>query len=188
MSETKFVNVEVLNKTELQNAVRELMDLNFPQLTKIRIVARKKEQIIEDFIGSVNKLPQDQDLPELVVRVYNFIVDNCVEKEGAPKEEKVVEKEIPKEEVAEKPKKKKGDPTVYEKTIFGHRLGSQAAVIDEALINGTTLDELVALGCDRGNSRGHINHLKNRGFMTWKNENAKWFCRVKTEEEKVAEK
>lgn len=50
---------------------------------------------------------------------------------------------------------------------FGHRIGSQAAKIDDLLLNGASLASIaVAIGSTMGRVKGHIRHLENEKGIT----------------------
>jgi hypothetical protein len=73
-----------------------------------------------------------------------------------PPEEKAPAKKAPAKKA---PAAKKGET---EKSIYGHKLGSQGAILDDLFQKGTTLEDAAeAIGAKVGRVKGHLNHLQN---------------------------
>lgn len=169
--------VEV-NFKDLRAAV---VDLNKSGLIKkqIVLVGVAKEKIYEDFMAAMDKIeddPETKEFPkgaEIALAYFNKMVDEekkekteTVEKEKpakpekekkAPKAkpEKAEKKEKPQKEKKEKPAKEK-----VEKNKYGHRKGSQAALIDDAFEKGGSYAKIAeSLKLSVARIKSHYHHM-----------------------------
>ena len=172
--------VEV-NFKDLRAAV---VDLNKSGLIKkqIVLVGVAKEKIYEDFMAAMDKIeddPETKEFPkgaEVALAYFNKMVDEekkdkkaTVEKEKPAKPEK--EKKAPKAKPekaektgkAEKPAKEKKEKPVKEKVgknKYGHREGSQAALIDDAFEKGGSYAKIAEdLKLSVARIKSHYHHM-----------------------------
>jgi len=62
-------------------------------------------------------------------------------------------------------KKQPPKKTIGERSFYGHQLNTGAAKIDEGIVAGKTITEMIAeIGCSRGRFHGHLSGLKRKGF------------------------
>jgi len=105
------------------------------------------EEYLEEFIGGGEEAPEEE--------------------EEKVEEEKVEEKEI-EEEPEDKKKKKKKERTKKketEKSRYGHKPGTQAALIDDLLHKGITLENASKdIGVTKSRVKNHIKHLEMKGY------------------------
>lgn len=136
----------------------------------IKYTAVKKDVIVESFVALVDALDDAKvDIPEAAVNFYNDGITETpkVGKGKTPAaakapEKKALEKKAPVKDKLEKAAEKKAAAAT---NGLGHRLGSQAAAIDELVKKGTTLADAAAQ-CNTTPSRvkSHIGHLiKDKG-------------------------
>jgi len=172
--------VEV-NFKDLRAAV---VDLNKSGLIKkqVVLVGVAKEKIYEDFMAAMDKIeddPETKEFPkgaEVALAYFNKMVDEekkdkkaTVEKEKPAKPEK--EKKAPKAKPekaektgkAEKPAKEKKEKPVKEKVgknKYGHREGSQAALIDDAFEKGGSYAKIAEdLKLSVARIKSHYHHM-----------------------------
>jgi len=149
---------------------------------KIKTVAVAKEALAKAFDEAVRSIPDEvvNDLPNEIIDFYNEFFSEATEEEVAageaadpaaetkePVEAATKEKkEKPVKEKKEKPvkeKKPKKEKASKELSCFGHKLGTQAAALDDLLAPGEpiSLADLVAKsGRSTLGVKGHIKHLQ----------------------------
>jgi hypothetical protein len=185
--------------TELNKLVHEGTGAPFLSGKKIKTIAVSKEQLAQGFDEAIRRIDDEiiNDLPEEIINFYNEYFSEATEEEASgaeeeasgaeegaegtegaaiapapaekPEKEKRTKKEKvekPKKEKVEKPKKEKKE---VEKSVFGHKLGSQAAMLDDLLKDGneTTIKELSEKsGRSELGVKSHIKHLEDdRGLF-----------------------
>lgn len=184
------INLDELKKfaTELNKLVHEGTGAPFLSGKKIKTIAVSKEQLAQGFDGAIRGINDEiiNDLPEEIITFYNEYFSEATEEEASGAEEgtegageegtegaetaaapaEKPEKKKAKKEKTEKPKKEKKE---VEKSVFGHKLGSQAAMLDDLLKdgNGTTIKELSEKsGRSELGVKSHIKHLEDdRGLF-----------------------
>ena len=150
-------------------------ELNFYTGKKLKTIAISKEDLAKNFDAAIKSITDEvvNDLPEDIIDFYNanFAEDTSVaeEKPAEKAEEKPAEKakaeKPPKEkkEKAEKPPKEKKEKKEVELSVFGHKVGTQSASLDDLLSPGTPIS-LDDLSKKSGRSplgvKGHIKHLR----------------------------
>lgn len=143
--------------------------------TKLKTIAISKENLAKNFDAAIKGISDEvvNELPEPVIDFFNeFFSDEAAAAPAAAapapaaakapaaaaaKPEKAVK--APKEKVVKEPKEKK----VAELSCFGHKLGTQAAALDD-LINAGKAISVEELAKKSGRSplgvKGHIKHLR----------------------------
>ena len=146
----------------------------------VKTVAVSKEGLAKAFDEAIRAIPDDfvNELPGEIIDFYN---EYFSEAEGtdagadappaAEKKEKPVKekKEKPVKEKKEKVPRAKKEKASKELSCFGHKVGTQSAVIDELLLPGKPVS-LEDLSKESGRSKlgvkGHIKHLvDSRGLV-----------------------
>ena len=168
----------------------------FGACAKIKVVGVKLADLVQVFIGAMDQIltlcEENEELENLVpddlAGYYNHLVDpeaaaeveeEATEDTPEPEEEPEEEPE-PKKKPTPKPKaepkaKAKAEPKPKaekkakepeEKSRYGHKLGSQAAALDDALFkDGGTYETLSKkTGRSIPGVKSHIQHLKNMGI------------------------
>jgi hypothetical protein len=144
---------------------------------KIKTIAVTKEGLATAFDTAIQGIVEADlatNLPEEIIDYYN---ENFVDEEGAesekaaepaPAKEKTAAKAPAKEKAAaapkaEKPVKEKKAKVAVELSCFGHKIGSQAAALDNLLAPGKPIS-LEELSKKSGRSllgvKSHIKHLQ----------------------------
>ena len=149
--------------------------------TKLKTIAISKENLAKNFDAAIRSISDDvvNELPEAVIDFYNEFFSPEPAKPAEPepepeptkpepaepkpttKAEKAPKEKAPKEKAPKEkaPKEKK----VGELSVFGHKLGSQAAALDDLLNTGVGIS-LEKLSEKSGRSplgvKGHIKHLR----------------------------
>jgi DNA invertase Pin-like site-specific DNA recombinase len=149
--------VEV-NFKDLRAAV---VDLNKSGLIKkqVVLVGVAKEKIYEDFMAAMDKIeddPETKEFPkgaEIALAYFNKMVD-----EEKKEKTEMVEKAKP-----AKPAKEKKEKPVKEKVgknKYGHREGSQAALIDDAFEKGGSYEKIAEnLKLSVARIKSHYRHM-----------------------------
>jgi hypothetical protein len=144
---------------------------------KLKTIAVTKELLATAFDAAIQGIVEAEladKLPEEIIDYYN---ENFVDEEGAeaekaaepaPAKEKTTAKAPVKEKAAaapkaEKPAKEKKVKAAVELSCFGHKIGSQAAALDDLLAPGKPIS-LEELSKKSGRSllgvKSHIKHLQ----------------------------
>jgi len=154
----KLVMAEGFNLNNLKAVIKAL---NGAEILKsaVKTVGIKKEVIVDSFMKAIESIEQGSELekkiPTDVVKLYNDYVDVIEDKKVGLSSS-----------IVGGTKKRDGEPLVKVKGLrakneFGHVVGSQAAKIDEMLIKGTNLNDIVsAIGSTKGRVQSHIHHLR----------------------------
>lgn len=183
------INLDELKKFagELNKLVHEKSGEPFLTGKKIKTIAVSKEQLAQGFDEAIRGINDDiiNDLPEEIINFYNTYFSEASEEEAAgaeagegeagegeaegaeapaaPEKEKKGKKEKEKKPPKEKKEKVKKEKKEVEKSVFGHKLGSQAAALDDLLKDGneTTIKELSdKSGRSELGVKSHIKHLE----------------------------
>jgi hypothetical protein len=156
-----------LNKATYENEEGE--ELSFVE-KNIKTTAVTKEGLAKAFDEAVRSIDDEivNDLPEDIIDFYNeFFAEGAEEAESEPekpaKKDKPAKAEKPTKEKAPKAEKPTKEKKQVELSCFGHKVGSQAAALDDLLAPGKpiSLDDLVkksgrsALGV-----KSHVKHLQ----------------------------
>ncbi len=164
--------VEV-NFKDLRAAV---VDLNKSGLIKkqVVLVGVAKEKIYEDFMAAMDKIeddPETGEFPkgaEVALTYFNKMVDaekkekkEVVKEEAPVKAEKATKSKAAKSEKAEKEKSKKTEKKeAADKNKYGHREGSQAALIDTAFEKGGSFEKIAEnLKLTVSRIKSHYHHM-----------------------------
>jgi len=144
---------------------------------KIKTIAVTKEGLATAFDTAIQGIVEAElavNLPEEIIDYYN---ENFVDEEGAEAAEKKEKAAAPAKEKAAAPAKEKKTPTpkaekpakekkvkaAVELSRFGHKIGSQAAALDDLLAPGKPIS-LEELSKKSGRSalgvKSHIKHLQ----------------------------
>ena len=136
---------------------------------KIKTIAVTKEGLATAFDTAIQGIVEAElavNLPEEIIDYYN---ENFVDEEGAEAAEKKEKAAAPAKEKktptpkAEKPAKEKKVKAAVELSRFGHKIGSQAAALDDLLAPGKPIS-LEELSKKSGRSalgvKSHIKHLQ----------------------------
>lgn len=152
---------------------------------EVKIFGKKKEAVVLNFKKAVQSVkPEDEHLlTEDVILFFNDcfskkateapapaadataeapVADTDKAPEAAAAEKKKAPKDPKKVEAANKMRKAKDEKSQNAaRSCFGHKLGTQSAILDELINEGKyTLDELVEKsGRDKMGVKGHIVHL-----------------------------
>jgi len=145
---------------------------------KIKTIAVTKEALAVAFDAAIQSIVEADLAANLSEEIIDYYNENFVdaEEEGAekaeepppaPVKEKTPTKAPAKEKAAaapkaEKPPKEKKEKTAVELSCFGHKIGSQAALLDDLLAPGTPIS-LEELSKKSGRSnlgvKSHVKHL-----------------------------
>ena len=131
----------------------------------LKMVGKTKEVMVSDFMAAIEGVEPGSDeekkIPAEVIKLYNDFVDVI--------EDKKVGLDVPEKGETPAPvSDKKGVKGKAEKSVYGHRLGSESAAIDDALKtggkNGVTIKEIAEqTKLSVGRIKGHLAHLKKTG-------------------------
>ena len=183
--------------SSLKKAIKELNDAGILDNKIDMSINRKKKELTEDFCTAIEAIDEADKVDEIPDFAFNFYNDNFVEEDETKNEigenemenevkedEKVIDidkKKVMQEEPTvaedEKPKSKKEKPEKKKEkaklSIYGHKLGTQAAKIDELLEGGTTMENAMeVIGVKKSRIMSHISHLqKNRKLTVEINDN-----------------
>ena len=134
------------------NDITEIMSLD------PKIETDDKSQMRLDLVEAA-KLLKSPDMSKLKDETIATLEKLGVE---LPKKEKKSEKKE-NEKKSEKKENEKGEKEDKKVSCFGHRQGTQAALMDEMLIKGATYKEMQKqIGCDKGRVDSHLKHLENK--------------------------
>jgi len=185
-----------INMKELKQAVTELNEAGVLD-KKIKIVGVGKDDLAAAFEEAVNGLDDEkaEKLTAFTIDFFNnnFGEDENTEEGGVeasdeeetdgeesegeeepeeesePEEEEKPKKAAKKEKAKKAPKEKKEKKSKepVEKSRYGHTVGSQAALIDDAIFEGGTMQEMMeATGLSKARIKSHIYHLeKKKGIV-----------------------
>lgn len=176
--------IEAIDNNELKEMVKALNTSGLAP-EKIKVVGLSKDAMVKKFAEQVYAVPDDKadELPDAVINFYNKVMETdktegegtgegegdaaaAAAEQAAPaaapekktkekKEKKAKEPKAPKEP---KPKKEKVEEP---KSIFGHKLNSQAGKIDGAIEKGSSMEDICkAAGSNPGRVRNHIQYLR----------------------------
>lgn len=150
----------------------------------------EEDELREFFLSTVENMEED-DIPENIADLYNELVTEEEEKEKSAEVEEDVEEEeeekvekktkkappakeekktpaktkptpSPSKAPEKKPVAKKKEKASVQKSCFGHKMGSQSALIDAELKKGGTFDGIAKkLGLKKARVEGHYKHLVN---------------------------
>lgn len=174
--------IEAIDIGELKEAVKLLNNSGLAP-DKIKVIGLSKENMVKKFTEQVFAVPDEKgdELPDDVINLYNSIMetdkaDGGEAQAAAPvpaapapeKKEKTAapaKKEKPaaaeKKEKVPKEKKVKEPKPDEPKSIFGHKLNSQAGKIDGAIEKGSSMEDICkAAGSNPGRVRNHIQYLR----------------------------
>jgi biotin operon repressor len=140
---------------------------------RLKTIAISKENLAKDFDAAIKSVSDEvvNDLPEDIIDFYNEFFgeesgdgdDESAEKPAKEKKEKAEKPAKEKKEKAEKPAKEKKAKDPVELSCFGHKVGSQAAALDDLLEGGKSIS-LTDLSAKSGRSalgvKSHIKHLQ----------------------------
>ncbi len=151
---------------------------------KLKTIAISKENLAKNFDTAIKSIPNEvvNELPDDIIDFYNEFFaepdepaehtepEPVAKAEEAPKEKKEKVEKAPKEKKEESPKEKKEkvekatkEKKVAELSVFGHKLGSQSAILDD-LLNTDVGISLEKLSEKSGRSplgvKSHIKHLR----------------------------
>lgn len=138
--------ISKIEMSELKEVVKELNELDAVK-EKLRAVGVKKQAIVDLIIGTIEGLDDKvaETLSEKTVSFYNDLFDK--KWDDYKEEEEQQEKKKPKEPV--------------EKSCFGHRVGTQAAQLDDMLVEGATIEDMAkAVKSTTTRVKTHISHLR----------------------------
>lgn len=168
----KVVKADGFVSTTLKEVMKEMNGAGI-LVSPLKTVGKTKEAMVSDFMLAIEGIPQGSDeekkIPVDATKLYNDFVDVIEDKKiGLEKSSVIVEpmkKETDKGEplVKVKGSRAKEVPPGHsgKKNEFGHIIGSQAAKIDEMLIKGANLKDIVsAISSSIGRVRSHISHLR----------------------------
>jgi hypothetical protein len=144
--------------------------ISFYKGKKLKTIAISKEDLAKSFDAAIKSVDDEvvNDLPEDIIDFYNeFFGEEAPEgEEEKPEEapEPVPEKPAKKTEKAEKPVKEKPvkEKKVVELSVYGHKLGTQAAALDDLIALGKPISaEELSKKSGRSllGSKGHVKHL-----------------------------
>ena len=131
---------------------------------KIKIVGVDKSTLVENFIKTVNALDEaGVDIAEEIITFYNDgikEITETLEEDTEGEEDTEEDPALKKEKKVKKPKPHK-EKKVIKLSIFGSRVGTQAAAIDEMLLKGITIIDMAKqLKTTPSRVKSHIEHLK----------------------------
>lgn len=135
-----------IEMAELKEVVKELNGLDEVE-EKLRAVGVKKQAIVDSVTKTIEGLDDDvaEGLSDKTTEFYNDLFDK---KWDDSKEE-------------DEPKKEKKEKPPIEKSCFGHRVGTQAAQLDDMLVEGATIEEMAkAVKSTNTRVKTHISHLR----------------------------
>jgi len=129
---------------------------------RLKTIAISKENLAKDFDAAIKSVSDEvvNDLPEDIIDFYNEFFG---EESGDGDDESAEKPAKEKKEKAEKPAKEKKAKDPVELSCFGHKVGSQAAALDDLLEGGKSIS-LTDLSAKSGRSalgvKSHIKHLQ----------------------------
>jgi hypothetical protein len=154
---------------DLKNAVE---DLNNSGLLKENLVLKEDEDYVSAFMKAAEEADDLSDvvgksLPDSVVDAYELCkqeIKNRIMRMSKSKKEAVTETRKEEEPKMKKVSKK-------EKSRYGHRMGTFAAMLDDLFFKGTTLEEaLKVTGANGYNFRTHLYRLRKSGIKIVKDD------------------
>lgn len=135
---------------------------------KIKIAGVSTEKLKDSFIQAIATMDEDvqQVLPDEISDYYNDLISEDPEPEPEPEPEKPSKKASAKDDKKKEKEKAKKEPgkkkEPAELSVFGHKMGSQAAKLDALLAPGKniSLEELIkGSGRSALGVKSHIKHL-----------------------------
>jgi len=172
-----------LNSKELRAVIKDLNEI-LPKDSRINMFGMSKVEMFQAFVSKIELIAKDEPelaekFPENAINFYNANVSEADEEpedktEGTDdesedskekeKKAKAEEKKKEKKKVKDKKEKEKKEPKekkeAVERTAWGHQVTKQAGMIDLALMEGNTMEDIMEkTGLRKGRIGSHMNHL-----------------------------
>uniref|UniRef100_A0A6M3ISN9 Uncharacterized protein n=1 Tax=viral metagenome TaxID=1070528 RepID=A0A6M3ISN9_9ZZZZ len=180
MTEATMRPIDTVDINLVKQAVKEL-NSGMMKDTKIKVVAVKKEVLVQAFVDAVIKLDADGkegELSDLVIGAYNHIFTEPVPEEEKKKKE---EKEKPKGNAPVRQTLRCATFSELEAKLAEPKTPTNE--MDALFLKGGTLQELVdkfkashvdaKMFVTKSQLRGHIDYRKNKSFWVFKEEGEK---------------